>query len=79
MFKLRRILNKITDKQIEKLFQVINKDGLLPDLKKIVQNGDMDLQLGVIKAAFLNPKIIASGLSILGSLKLLELIDFVNL
>jgi len=79
MLAARRLLNGLSDDRIDRLFNALRREGLEDRLRHLVEEGDMDMQGGVIRAALRDRgrlRVLAGGL---GRLALGELRSIFNL
>ena len=73
MLILRRLLNGLSDDQMNRAVHVFIEEGLEQKFTRLVEQGDMDMQAGVIKRALADPAIIAALARSLGRLAFSEL------
>jgi hypothetical protein len=79
MLLARKLLNMVNDDEMDKVFKTIITENLVPIIKELVENGDMDFQAEFIKKSLKNPRLTKIGLKILGMLALDPLMKIVNL
>jgi geranylgeranyl reductase family protein len=79
MLGMRRFLNSIPDPRMNRIFASVKSAGLEPILEKFVEEGDMDLQSGILKKALTHPGMLKVMANSLGRLALGELRGLFNL
>jgi digeranylgeranylglycerophospholipid reductase len=79
MLGMRRFLNSIPDPRMNRIFASVKSAGLEPTLEKFIDEGDMDLQSGVLRKALTHPGMLRVMTSSLGRLALGELRGLFNL
>ena len=79
MLGMRRFLNSIPDPRMKRIFASVKSAGLEPTLERFIEEGDMDLQSGVLRKALTHPGMLRVMTSSLGRLALGELRDLFNL
>jgi geranylgeranyl reductase family protein len=79
MLGIRRFLNSIPDPRMNRIFASVKDAGLEPTLETFIEEGDMDLQSGILKKAFTHSGILRVIASSLGRLALGELRGLFNL
>jgi digeranylgeranylglycerophospholipid reductase len=79
MLTLRRFADGISDARMNRIFHSFSRAGLENILNRLVAEGDMDLQEGVIRRVFTEPRLTLALLSSLGRFAFDELRDLVNL
>jgi len=79
MLGMRRLLNSIPDRRMNRIFASVKSAGLEPVLEKFIDEGDMDLQSGVLRKALTHPGMLRVMTSSLGRLALGELRGLFNL
>lgn len=79
MLMLRGIMDCLDDDTLDALVSNAKSEGVDSYLQSYVEDGDMDLQADVIKRAMKNPRILSTGIGILGGLALKRLKGVVNL
>jgi geranylgeranyl reductase family protein len=79
MLGMRRFLNSIPDPRMNRIFASVKSAGLEPTLEKFIEEGDMDLQSGVLRKALTHPGMLRVMTSSLGRLALGELRGLFNL
>jgi len=73
MLGLRRFVNGIPDDRMDRIFASLKGAGLEPTLESFVEEGDMDMQSGVIRKALTHPGLLRVMAGSLGRLALGEL------
>ena len=73
MLILRRLLNGLSDAQMNRAVHVFLEEGLEQKFTHLVEQGDMDMQAGVIKRAITDPAILAALARSLGKLVVSEI------
>jgi len=66
MLHARRIADKISDGRMDRLFSASRKAGLEETAMALIEDGDMDMQSGIIRKALTNPSVLKVGASVLG-------------
>lgn len=79
MLSARRLLNRLSDERINRLFDALRREGLEETLLGLVEEGDMDMHSGVIRAALRDPGLLRVLVRIAGRLALGELRSLFNL
>ncbi len=79
MLFVRRFLNKIPDDRMDRLFESVKVSRLEPVLGGLVEEGDMDMQSGVLRSALGNPGLLRVAVECLGRVALGELRALFNL
>ena len=79
MLGMRRFLNSIPDPRMNRIFASVKSAGLEPTLETFIEEGDMDLQSGVLRKALTHPGMLRVMASSLGRLALGELRGLFNL
>ncbi len=79
MLLSRRLLDRLPDERIDRAFASFKGEGLEGELERLVEEGDMDLQGGVIRAALRDRRLFGIALKAAGRLALGELRALVNL
>lgn len=79
MLAARRLFNRLSDEQIDRLFDIVQKEGLQETLRRFIELGDMDEQGSVMRAALGDPRLLGAVVKGLGVLALGELRDLFNL
>jgi len=72
MLILRKLLNGLSDDQMNRGVHVFIEEGLEQKLTRLVEQGDMDMQASVIKRALMDPAILAALVRSLGRLAVSE-------
>lgn len=75
----RRLMNRLRDEDLDKLFAAVKEAGLQPLLTRLVEEGDMDMQRNVIREALGNRRLLGIAMRILGRIALSELRGLLNL
>lgn len=73
MLAVRRFANKVSDERMDRLFASLKVAGLEGALEGIVDEGDMDMQSGVVRSALSHPGMVRVLVGSLGRLALAEL------
>ena len=73
MLAARRLVNRLSDERIDRLFDAFRREGLEEKLRGLVDAGDMDMQSGVILAALRDPGLLGVLVRGAGRLALAEL------
>jgi len=79
MLSVRRFMNKVSDERMDNLFSSMKRAGLEPTLEVLVEEGDMDMQSGVLRSALTDPGMIRVLAGSLGRIALGKLQRFFNL
>lgn len=79
MLAARRFADGISDDRKDRLFGSLKSSGLEGTLERLVEEGDMDMQSGVLRSALTHPGMIGVLVSSLGRLALAELRGLFNL
>jgi flavin-dependent dehydrogenase len=79
MLGMRRFLNSIPDSRMNRIFAAVKSAGLEPTLEKFIEDGDMDLQSGVLRKALTHPGMLRVMASTLSRLALEELRGLFNI
>lgn len=79
MLAARRLVNRLSDDRIDRLFDAFGREGFEETLQGLVEGGDMDMQSGVIRAALRDPRMLRVLVRIVGRLALGELQSLFNL
>ena len=79
MLSVRRFMNKVSDERMDNLFSSLKRAGLEPTLEGLVEEGDMDMQSGVLRSALTDPGMIRVLAGSLGRMAFGELRQFFNL
>ena len=79
MLRFRRMMNKVSDDRIDRLFRSLKNAGMEEALEDLVERGDMDMQSGVLKEVLSHGGVMMVAMSALGSMVLSELGDLFNL
>ena len=79
MHATRKLMNKLSDDRIDRLFDVFYREGLEETLNNLVEEGDMDMQSSVIRTALRKPKLRQLLVRVVGRLALSELTSLFNL
>lgn len=79
MLSVRRLLNKMSDRSLDRIFEAVRRGGLEDTIRGLVDVGDMDTQSGVIRASLVNPRLLRLLLTCLGRMALDELRSLFNL
>lgn len=75
----RRFMNGLSDGRIDRLFYTFKREGLEERLQGLVEEGDMDLQSDIIRAALREPRLRSVLVRVVGKLALAELRSLFNL
>jgi hypothetical protein len=78
MLSARRLLDRLPDDRIDRLFSSLKGEGLEDTLREIVEKGDMDLQRGALGQALRSPRILGLLMRGVGRLAIAELVALVN-
>jgi len=73
MLGARRMLNRLSDNQINEIFRAIKGEGLEELLRGLLDEGDMDFQGGVLSRGLKNPNLLRVLIKVAGQLALGEL------
>ena len=79
MLGVRRILNGLPDDRLDRVFDSLKASGLEPTLERFVDEGDMDLQSGVLRKALTHPGMLRVLVTSVGRLAVRELRGLFNL
>ncbi len=79
MLGVRRVLNGLPDDRLDRVFDSLKSSGLEPTLERFVDEGDMDLQSGVLRKALTNPGMLRVLVASVGRLAVRELRGLFNL
>ena len=79
MHAARRLMNRLSDDRIDRLFEAFGQEGLEETVRGLVEEGDMDMQSGVIRAALREPRLRKVLVRGVGRLALGELRSLFNL
>ena len=79
MLGMRRFLNSISDPRMNRIFATVKSAGLEPTLGTFIEEGDMDLQSGVLRKALTHPGMLRVMASSVGRLALGELRGLFNI
>ncbi|MBD3171756.1 geranylgeranyl reductase family protein [Candidatus Bathyarchaeota archaeon] len=79
MLYLRRLLNHLSNERMNRLFHIAIEENLEKKFTKLVEEGDMDMQAGVIKRGLRDPLIIGALMRTVGRLALSELFSVFKL
>jgi digeranylgeranylglycerophospholipid reductase len=79
MLGARRFINKISDDNIDRVFDSLKSSGLEPILERFVEEGDMDVQSGVLRKALTHPSMLRVLVASVGRLAVRELMGLFNL
>ncbi|TRO47490.1 NAD(P)/FAD-dependent oxidoreductase [Candidatus Bathyarchaeota archaeon] len=79
MLAARRLADGISDDRMDRLFASLKGSGLEGTLERLVDEGDMDMQSGVLRSALTDPGMIGVLAGSLGRLALAELRGLFNL
>jgi len=79
MLAARRFADGVSDGRMDRLFGSLKGSGLEGTLERLVEEGDMDMQSGVLRSALTHPEMIGVLVSSLGRLALAELRGLFNL
>ena len=72
MLIMRRLVNGLSDDQMNRSVHAFIEEGLEEKFTRLVEEGDMDMQAGVIKRALTDPAILAALARSLGRLVVSE-------
>jgi len=75
----RKLMNKLSDDRLDRLFDAFHREGLEETLNGLVEEGDMDMQSGVIRAALGKPTLRLVLVRVMGRMVLRELMSSFNL
>ena len=73
MLMLRRLINGLSDAQMNRAVHAFLEEGLEEKFTRLVEEGDMDMQAGVIKRGLSDPAILAALVRSLGRIAVSEL------
>ena len=76
MLTLRRLLNGIGDERMSRMFNAFNEEGMGPRIASLIEDGDMDMQAGIIKRAFMDPVLLGVMAKVVGRVLLSEVLSF---
>jgi digeranylgeranylglycerophospholipid reductase len=79
MLAARRFADGVSDARMDRLFASLKGSGLEGTLERLVEEGDMDMQSGVLRSALTDPGMVGVMVSSLGRLALAELRGLFNL
>jgi geranylgeranyl reductase family protein len=79
MLGARRLVNKISDDNMDRVFDSLKSSGLEPTLERFVEEGDMDVQSGVLRKALTHPGMLRVLVTSVGRLAVRELRGLFNL
>jgi geranylgeranyl reductase family protein len=79
MLRLRRMMNKVSDDRMDRLFRSLKNAGLEEALEDLIERGDMDMQSGVLEEVLSHRGVMRMAVSSLGRMVLSELGDLFNL
>ncbi len=79
MSAARRLMNKLSDDRLDRLFDAFHREGLEWTLYSLVDDGDMDMQSDVIRSTLMEPRLRRILLRVVGRLALGELRALFNL
>jgi geranylgeranyl reductase family protein len=79
MLGVRRVLNGLPDDRLDRVFDSLKASGLEPTLERFVDEGDMDLQSGVLRKAMTHPGMLRVLVASVGRLAVRELRGLFNL
>jgi len=72
MSSARRLLNRLSDETLNRLFAAFKREGLESVIGGLVEEGDMDLQRGILIKVLRRPKVLRTLIRILGRMALSE-------
>jgi geranylgeranyl reductase family protein len=75
MYTARRLMNRMPDERLNRLFAELKEAGLEGVLGDLASRGDMDMQAGVIREAVRNPRLLSVLLRGVGAAALRELVS----
>lgn len=78
MLAARRLLNRLSDRRIDVLFDAFRREGLEGVLRGLVERGDMDMQSGVMREALREPRLLRVLMRGVGRMALGELRGLFN-
>lgn len=73
MLGARRFVNGISDVRLDRIFHSMKTSGLEPTLIKLVEEGDMDLQSGILRKVLSHPSMLRVLAESMGRIALMEL------
>ena len=73
MLGARRMLNRLSDEQINDIFNTVKNEGLDDLVRGLLDEGDMDFQGGVLRRGLRNPNLLRVLIKVAGQLALGEL------
>ena len=76
MLTLRRLLNGIGDERMSRMFNAFNEEGMGPRIASLIEDGDMDMQAGIIRRAFMDPVLLGVMAKVVGRVLLSEVLSF---
>ena len=79
MLGARRFINRISDDNMNRVFDSLKASGLEPTLERFVEEGDMDVHSGVLRKALTHPGMLRVLVGSLGRLAVGELRGLFNL
>jgi len=79
MSAARNLMNKLSDDRLNRLFDAFHREGLEETLNNLVEEGDMDMQSGVIRAALGKSTLHRVLVRVMGRMLLRELMSPFNL
>jgi len=79
MLAARRLMNRLSDDRIDRLFDAFTGEGLEETLRDLVEGGDMDMQSAVMRTALREPRLRRVLVRGVGRLALSELRSLFNL
>ena len=79
MLGARKFVNKISDENIDRIFDSLKSSGLEPTLERFVEEGDMDVQSGVLRKALTHPGMLRVLVGSVGRIAVGELRGLFNL
>jgi flavin-dependent dehydrogenase len=79
MLGVRKILNGLPDDRLDRVFDSLKASRLEPTLERFVDEGDMDLQSGVLRKALTHPGMLRVLVASVGRLAVRELRGLFNL
>jgi digeranylgeranylglycerophospholipid reductase len=79
MLAARNVMNRIKDERMDRLLDAVKQAGLEDTIEGFVDEGDMDMQSGVLRSALKHPRLLKVLMGSLGKLALMELRVFFNL
>ena len=76
MLTLRKMLNSMGDARLSRMFKAFNAEEMGEKLTWLVEEGDMDMQAGIIRKAFKDPELVAVMARVAGRVVLGEVLSF---